>query len=155
LGQNKIGEEGVKHIAEALKKNKNLTTLDLIWNNIGDEEIQYINESLKENKNLTTLDLRWNNIGEKGLKDIANTLRENITLITLNLIGNNTSNAISTYHEINKLIKLNKKYKYMKGVYKLLQEEILEISLVPPDENNISVLKKGGPMYKELSKKYN
>jgi hypothetical protein len=41
----------------------------------------------------------------------------------------------------------------MKGQKKLLLEEIIEISLVPPDNNNISVLRKGGSMYKELSEK--
>jgi hypothetical protein len=43
----------------------------------------------------------------------------------------------------------------MKGKHNLLQEELIEILLVPPDENNIPVLRNGGFIYKELSKKYN
>jgi hypothetical protein len=101
---------------------------------------------------LTILELSNNIIGKEGAKYIEEGLQKNITLTILNL----GCNLMEYEIEINKLIQLNKKYKkLMKKQYKLLQEEIIEISLVPPDNNNISVLRNGGPMYKELSKKYN
>ena len=85
-----------------------------------------------------TLNLWYNDIGAKY---IVETLKINTTLTTLNL-GCNLIEEDS-YNEINKLIELNKKYKYMKGKHNLLQEELIEILLVPPDENNIPVLRNG------------
>jgi hypothetical protein len=43
----------------------------------------------------------------------------------------------------------------MEEQYKQLQKELIEISLIPPDKSNIPILRKGGPIYKELSEKYN
>ena len=46
---NKIGDDGVKAIAEALKDNPVLTSLDLRLNHIGDEGAKAITEALKVN----------------------------------------------------------------------------------------------------------
>ncbi|KAF9381557.1 hypothetical protein CPB97_007700 [Podila verticillata] len=60
---NSIGENGVKILAEALKTNSALTTLNLGANSIGDYG-QALAESLKTNLTLTTLNLRSGSIGE-------------------------------------------------------------------------------------------
>jgi hypothetical protein len=92
----------------------------------------------------------WNNyIGNEGIKYIIDTLKINTTLTNLDLILNGKERD-----EINKLIYINNKYKHMKEKHNLLQEEIIEISLVPPDENNISILRNGGFIYREISEKY-
>jgi Ran GTPase-activating protein (RanGAP) involved in mRNA processing and transport len=152
LRDNNIGKEGAKYITDVLKENKTLTDLYLWNNNIGEEGAKYIFEALKENKTLTLLHLGCNSIGEEGAKYITESLKINTTLTNLDLGLNGIGKERD---EINKLIYMNNKYKYMKGKHNLLQEEIIEISLVPPDENNIPVLRNGGILYRELLEKYN
>jgi len=55
-----IGDEGATALAEALAKNKTLTSLNLRENEIGDERAKALAAALGENKTLTRLDL-WNN----------------------------------------------------------------------------------------------
>jgi Ran GTPase-activating protein (RanGAP) involved in mRNA processing and transport len=150
LKLNNIGNERVEYISNSIKENKTLTSLDLSYNCIEDEGLKYIADTLKTNKTLTSLDLTCNGMGNQGLEYIAHALKENTTLTTL-ILGKKMEN-----NEINKLIELNKKYKkFMEEHYKLVQEELIEISLVPPYENNIPVLRNGGSLYKELCNKYN
>ncbi|CAF3993437.1 unnamed protein product [Rotaria magnacalcarata] len=85
LSQNKIGDEGAQHIANALNTKKILTTLNLSVNNIGDEGARHIANALSNNKTLTTLDLHKNQIGAKGAQRVANALDNNKALTTLDL----------------------------------------------------------------------
>ncbi|KAL1512428.1 hypothetical protein AB1Y20_005683 [Prymnesium parvum] len=55
--QNNIGAEGAAHIAEALKTNTSLTSLNLRGTNIGAEGAAHIAEVLKTNATLTSLNL--------------------------------------------------------------------------------------------------
>ena len=64
LFNNRIGAEGARALAEALKTNKALTSLDLRRNSIGAEGARALAEALKTNSALTSLDLRWNSIGD-------------------------------------------------------------------------------------------
>ena len=89
LSSNKIGPEGAKAIAEALKSGTAvLTRLDMDHNNIGVEGAKAIAEALKINAVLTRLDLDHNNIGVEGAKAIAEALKVNAVVTTLVLSEN-------------------------------------------------------------------
>ena len=91
LGDNNIGPDGAKYLAEALRhSNCKLQTLDLSDNNIGDDGAKYLAEALRHsNCKLQTLHLGNNNIGDAGAEAFADVLRyDNRTLKTLNLYGN-------------------------------------------------------------------
>ncbi|KAF9551518.1 hypothetical protein EC957_008187 [Mortierella hygrophila] len=85
LKYNSIGSDGAKAMAEVLKTNSTLTTLDLSNNSIGDDGAKAMAEALKTNSTLTTLDLFNNSIGDDGAKAMAEALKTNSTLTTLNL----------------------------------------------------------------------
>ena len=71
-------------------------------------------EVLKENTTLTTLNLGKNNIGVDGAKDLAEVLKENNTIITLNLNNNNIGpdllNEFSFYLNRNNKILIENKF---------------------------------------------
>jgi hypothetical protein len=66
-------------LAEALKENNSLTSLDIESNNIGVEGARLLAEALKESNSLTSLEIGWNNIGH-AMKDVIETimLKENV-----------------------------------------------------------------------------
>jgi len=96
LYDNRIDDEVVKHLADALKENntlqvkenKTLKELYLHRNNIGDEGAKYIGEMLAVNKSLQEIGLSNNNIGDEGAKSIAASLPKNTTLHTIRLRNN-------------------------------------------------------------------
>ncbi|KFH62977.1 hypothetical protein MVEG_11015 [Podila verticillata NRRL 6337] len=53
-------------LAEALKTNSTLITMDLQKNSIGDNGVQSLAEALKTNSSLAILDLQYNTTGDKG-----------------------------------------------------------------------------------------
>ncbi|KAF9390109.1 hypothetical protein CPB97_009911 [Podila verticillata] len=85
---NKIGDKGAQELAETLKINSTLTTLDLQGNSIGGHGAQALSEALKINSTLTTLEFQDNKIGDNGAQELAETLKINSTLTTLDLQGN-------------------------------------------------------------------
>ena len=84
----KIGDEGSRALAEALKTNGALTTLDLMGNSIGDEGARALAEALKTNGALTTLNLQGNSIGTEGARALAEALKTNGALTELDLRQN-------------------------------------------------------------------
>ncbi|MCG2755913.1 hypothetical protein L6269_00260, partial [Candidatus Dependentiae bacterium] len=100
IGKNKIGPEGARYIADALKnENCNLTELYLYWNKIGDDGAKAIAKALLKSK-LTNLNLGDNEIGPEGAQDLANALmNENCKLTELDLdvnsIGDDGAKALS------------------------------------------------------------
>jgi hypothetical protein len=79
LSSNKIGDEGAKPkaIAEALKVNAVLTSVDLRLNSIRDDGAKAIAEALKVNAVLTKLDLEYNsNMGEAGKKAVRDAVKD-------------------------------------------------------------------------------
>ncbi|KAG0378852.1 hypothetical protein BGX24_002642, partial [Mortierella sp. AD032] len=88
LRSNSIGEYGAMALAEALKTNSALTTLELIGNSIGGNGAVALAEALKTNSTLTTLELIGNSIEENGAVALAEALKTNSTLTTLNLGSN-------------------------------------------------------------------
>ncbi|KAF9200209.1 hypothetical protein BGZ59_003420, partial [Podila verticillata] len=70
LKNNSIGSNRAHALAEALKTNSTLTTLDLQKNSIGDNGVQSLAEALKTNLSLTILDLQYNTTGDKGAQEL-------------------------------------------------------------------------------------
>ncbi|CAF4500995.1 unnamed protein product, partial [Rotaria socialis] len=77
LGGHKIGGEGAQHLADALLNNTTLTTLHLHCNDITHEGAQHLADTLRRNAALTTLNLRSNSVGDKGVQHLADALRKN------------------------------------------------------------------------------
>ncbi|CAF1643743.1 unnamed protein product, partial [Adineta ricciae] len=88
LEVNKIGDEGARHLADALTHNTTLTTLNLSSNKIGHEGARHLADALRHNASLTTLNLEMNQIGDEGARHLADALTHNTTLTTLYLRGN-------------------------------------------------------------------
>ncbi|KAG0363320.1 hypothetical protein BGX24_004911, partial [Mortierella sp. AD032] len=88
LRENSIGENGAVALSKALKTNSTLTTLDLLGNSIGENGAVAVSEALKINPTLTTLNLDANSIKEKGAMALSRALMTNSTLATLYLSFN-------------------------------------------------------------------
>jgi len=89
-----MGDDEAKQVAEWLKGNKTLTTLNVGWNNIGADGAGRIADALLSNSSLTTLNVGWNNIGDDGAGRIADALQTNTTVTSLNLHNNNISSPL-------------------------------------------------------------
>ena len=85
LNHNEIGDCGAVALGECLKYNKSLTTLNLSSNEIGDGGAAALGECLKYNKSLTTLDLNRTKIGDDGAAALGECLKCNKSLTTLYL----------------------------------------------------------------------
>ena len=88
---NVIGSIDRAALADALKVNKTLTTLDLQHNKLGAKGAQAVASALRINKTLTTLNLGDNDIGDVGAEALASRLRGNTTLTTLEIQDNEIS----------------------------------------------------------------
>ncbi|KAG0050177.1 hypothetical protein BGZ83_005043 [Gryganskiella cystojenkinii] len=100
----KIDSKGAQTLAEALKTNSTLTTLNLSNNKIGDIEAQALAEALKTNSTLTTLTLLYNQIRDIGAQALAEALKTNNTLTVLELGGNDdgvSTDMMGNRHVIN------------------------------------------------------
>ena len=86
------GAAGAESIAEALKRNAALTTLNLGFNVIGDNGAQSLCEALKTNATLITLNVYNNNIHSAGAQAFDELRGHNNTLKSVNLIMNNIGN---------------------------------------------------------------
>ena len=120
-GNDRVGDGGAKLLAEGLRTNRTVTTVDLSDCHIGDEGLGYLCEALKVNKTLHTLLLGLNpdishvgaaklgealhhnktlravslyrcNIGDEGAAHLAQALEHNSTLESLTLFNNNIGN---------------------------------------------------------------
>ena len=120
-GNDRVGDDGAKLLAEGLRTNRTVTTIDLSGCHIGDEGLGHLCEALKVNKALHTLLLGLNpdishvgaaklgealqhnktlravslyrcNIGDEGAAHLAQALEQNSTLESLTLFNNNIGN---------------------------------------------------------------
>ena len=91
LGDNNIGDEGDKCIADVLVVNKSLQDIVLSSNNINLEGAKYLADALKENDTLKELAIDKNNIGDGGAVRIAEAIQHNQSVKTLALGFNNMS----------------------------------------------------------------
>jgi Ran GTPase-activating protein (RanGAP) involved in mRNA processing and transport len=88
LWSNSIGAEGAIVLADALKENTGLQSLNLGSNSIGAEGAKALADALKVNTALQSLNLWSNSIGAEGTKALADALKVNTGLQSLNLNGN-------------------------------------------------------------------
>jgi len=99
LASRLIGGKEFVILAEALKTNSTLTTLDLYGHSIRNARAKALAEALKTNSALTTLNLQENLIGSDGAKALAEALKTNSALTTLDLrcnsIGDDGAKALS------------------------------------------------------------
>jgi Ran GTPase-activating protein (RanGAP) involved in mRNA processing and transport len=97
LGFNKLGNEGVKIIADFLSSDKTVTCLDLCFNSFGSAGARYLAASLLRNQSLKSLSLSGNLLGPKGFQWIGKALSLNTTLTSLNMTGDSGTAAGATY----------------------------------------------------------
>jgi len=89
LGWNQLFKEGCKELANALKVNKSLTRLMIGFNAVGNEGCEALATVLKhDNTTLTDLNLAFNDIQSAGVSAIAQTLLCNKSLLRLDLSSN-------------------------------------------------------------------
>lgn len=120
-GNDRVGDAGAKLLAEGLKTNRTVTTLDLSDCHISDEglgniaEVLKVNktlqklllglnpaitpigakklsEALKKNKSLRSVSLYRCNVGDEGTVHLSEAIRHNTTLEFLSLFHNNIGN---------------------------------------------------------------
>jgi len=91
LSSHNIGVDVVKMIADALKDNHTLKTLNLIGSNICDDGAKIIADAIKVNQSLEKLNLSSNKIGDDGAKVLVDALRVNHSLKRLNFHCNDIS----------------------------------------------------------------
>lgn len=81
--------ENLIALAEALKNNTTLTTLDLTDNHIGAKGATALADMLKNNKTLTVLNLAYNKIGDEGDEGLqtllVDALEDNTTILEIDL----------------------------------------------------------------------
>ncbi|CAF3774509.1 unnamed protein product [Adineta steineri] len=77
LRSNEIKENGIQHLADALRNNTTLIELTLYGIKFGEKGAQHIADSMRHNTTLTTLDLSDSKIGDKGIQHVADSLRNN------------------------------------------------------------------------------
>ena len=99
LDYSSIGRDGVKALADCLKHNTNLQTLNLHSNKIYGDVTKALADCLKHHTNLQALDLHSNIIGSDGAKALADCLRHHTNLQTLdlhsNIIGSDGAKALA------------------------------------------------------------
>lgn len=96
--ENSLGNLGAKELAEGLRENKKLLSLNIFYNQIGYEGIFYIADILKHNTTLTELNLDLNDINDKGASHLWKALSQNSTLKILSL-RNNLLGKNKRHHE--------------------------------------------------------
>ncbi|KAK3836749.1 MAG: hypothetical protein J3R72DRAFT_450451 [Linnemannia gamsii] len=74
------GKRELEWLAENLKTNSTLTTLEFYWNSIGDNGAEALSKVLKTNSTLTTLNLRKNIVGDKGFVALSEVPRSRLTI---------------------------------------------------------------------------
>ena len=97
LSDNHISDTGVKILMDVLSTNKSiLKKLHLGSNNISDQGIEYLSNMLKTNHSLTHLMLNRNYITDRGVNVLANVLAlHNMSLEALSLSSNSLTTNIS------------------------------------------------------------
>eukprot|EP00038_Savillea_parva_P009214 m.182027 g.182027 ORF g.182027 m.182027 type:complete len:673 (-) comp15414_c0_seq1:375-2393(-) len=82
---NDLGAKCATELADALRTNKSVVTIDLGNNSIGPEGAAAFAEAIKVNKHITSLDMSNNKLGDEGGTALAEGLRLNKTLTNLKL----------------------------------------------------------------------
>ncbi|KAL0229348.1 hypothetical protein GEMRC1_013966 [Eukaryota sp. GEM-RC1] len=88
LDKNSIGPEGARALAEALKVNSTIIEIYLDKNSIGPEGARALGEALKVNSTITHISLFANSIGSEGARALAEALKVNSTVAEIYLDEN-------------------------------------------------------------------
>lgn len=88
LNYNKIDFHGTEALSNALTVNKGLTCLNLSDNQLKNHALEKLGKMLKVNVSLRTLNLSYNQFGTNGMKFLGDGLMENYTLRDLQINGN-------------------------------------------------------------------
>ena len=80
---NKIGDNGIAHIATALQTNTTMRALDMSNCSISDKGSESLARALAVNRSLQDLVFRNNKIGDNGIAHIATALQTNTTMTEL------------------------------------------------------------------------
>jgi len=97
IAGNRINSEGIKIIAEALKKDSDTKTLWLKRNPLGYEGVKYLGEMLEVNNNIECIDIHNVNAGDDGIKFLFESLKKNNTLRRLYIDANNITTQGTKY----------------------------------------------------------
>jgi len=108
LKWNAIGRDpsGVGALCDALKSNLTIGHVDLRNNRINNIGAKYIAEMLKANTTITHLDVSWNDLGVDGGIALLDGLKHNQSLIDCQLSG--TKIGEETLHEVAFLLRRNR-----------------------------------------------
>lgn len=105
-------------IADVLKTNTTLRSLDISHNQLGHDGVRWISEALKENSTLQSLDMYSLTLGLRDITLLIEALRENTSLVDLVLydktlpISKDLREAWTASEEIEKYLNRNKSYLY-------------------------------------------
>jgi hypothetical protein len=88
-----------QQLADALKGNSSLTSLDMGGNNIGPEGITVVLNALRGNDTLETLELSFNPIGDKGAKALSDVLKYDVKVRHIRL-SSTTFAEVQTFREV-------------------------------------------------------
>jgi len=108
LKWNSIGRDptGVSALCDALKSNLTIGHVDFRNNRINNIGAKHIGEMLKANTTITHLDLSWNDLGVDGGMALLDGLKRNQTLIDCQLSGSKVGEE--TLHEVAFLLRRNR-----------------------------------------------
>lgn len=108
--ESKIGVDGVKAIAEALANATNTNLKKLSLNSVGfqDEGLRHIATMLKKNKTLSELHLPQNKIGDVGFQDLITVLTENNETLRVLSLEWNRFGSTESFQTLNYLLRTNK-----------------------------------------------
>ena len=103
-GREQVGSDGAGHLSDLIsEENSGIVHISLADNKIGDDGAKYFAKALKTNGKLAYLNLRNTGISDCGARELARALRSNFSLVQLNLRGNNINPNI--IEEINELLR--------------------------------------------------
>jgi hypothetical protein len=85
LSNNNVGVDGAKALAAALKVNSTITSINLSNNNVGVDGAKALADALKDNSTITSISLSYNNVDVDGAKVLADALKINSTITSIDL----------------------------------------------------------------------
>jgi cortexillin 1/2 len=91
LNRNNLGDDGAAQIAELIKANPHLTTINISGNKIGNRGAQAIADAFHSDSDVITIDLSDNEIGTEGALALSKAFDSNKVLIEINLSNNKIS----------------------------------------------------------------
>jgi len=93
LSRNDIGDEGARAVADSLRFNRRLHTIQLDSNGLGDEGARAVADALKFNHSVHSINLKNNGIGDEGARALAVALETNTALESIYLRCNSIGNS--------------------------------------------------------------